>query len=90
MSKLNLKYLNKFFGDIFINPTVDYDILISIFQAFEELERRLTSMSICVAVKEKLTKDSGVAGGEEYDHIVKKLLAKPKAKGKSHNVKSKT
>ena len=46
-------------------------------------------MSICVAVKEKLTKDSGVAGGEEYDHIVKKLLAKPKAKGKSHNVKSK-
>ena len=36
--------------------------------------------NICVAVKEKLTKDSGVAGA--YDHIVEKLRAKPNATGK--------
>jgi hypothetical protein len=34
-----------------------------------------------VAVKEKLTKDSGVAGAFAYDHIVNKLLQKPKARG---------
>ena len=50
-------------------------------QAFEELERLLSNRSICVAVKEKLTKDSGVAGAGDYDHIVEKLLAKPKARG---------
>merc|ERR1719510_2433119 len=43
-------------------------------KAFEELERLLSNRGICVAVKEKLTKDSGVAGGEEYNHIVEKLL----------------
>ena len=53
-------------------------------QAFEELERRLSEKGICVAVKEKLTKDSGVAGAGHYDHIVEKLLAKPKARGKNH------
>lgn len=37
--------------------------------------------NICVAVKEKLTKDSGVAGAGAYDHIVDKLQAKPKARG---------
>ncbi len=37
-----------------------------------------------MAVKEKLTKDSGVAGVHDYDHIVEKLLAKPKAKGKDY------
>lgn len=36
-----------------------------------------------MAVKEKLTKDSGVAGAFDYNHIVAKLLAKPKARGKS-------
>ena len=51
-------------------------------QAFEELERLFTKSGICVAVKEKLTKDSGVAGAFAYDHIVDKLLAKPKARGK--------
>ena len=50
-------------------------------QAFEELERRLSEKGICVAVKEKLTKDSGVAGAGHYDHIVEKLLEKPKARG---------
>ena len=42
-----------------------------------------------MAVKEKLTKDSGVSGEKEYDHIVEKLLAKPKAKGTIHQKKPK-
>jgi hypothetical protein len=41
---------------------------------------------ICVAVKEKLTKDSGVAGAFDYNHIVAKLLAKPKARGEIYSV----
>jgi hypothetical protein len=45
------------------------------------LERLFTKSGICVAVKEKLTKDSGVAGAFDYNHIVDKLLAKPKARG---------
>ena len=53
------------------------------------MERLLTNRSICVAVKEKLTKDSGVSGEKEYDHIVEKLLAKPKAKGTIHQKKPK-
>ena len=32
-------------------------------------------------MKEKLTKDSGVAGSGAYDHIVEKLRAKPNATG---------
>ena len=51
-------------------------------QAFEELERLFAKSGICVAVKEKLTKDSGVAEAFAYDHIVNKLLEKPKARGK--------
>ena len=43
-----------------------------------------------MAVKEKLTKDSGVSGEKEYDHIVEKLLAKPKAKGTIHQKNQKT
>ena len=57
-------------------------ILFFITQAFEELERLLLSRGVCVAVKEKLTKDSGVAGAGDYNHIVEKLQAKPKARGK--------
>lgn len=41
----------------------------------------LSNRGICVAVKEKLTKDSGVAGSYDFNHIVEKLLAKPKARG---------
>ena len=55
--------------------------LMCTFQAFEELERLFAKSGICVAVKEKLTKDSGVAGAFDYNHIVDKLLAKPKARG---------
>ena len=51
-------------------------------QAFEELEELLGKYNICIAVKEKLVKDSGVAEEVAYDEIVSKLLTKPRAKGK--------
>ncbi|XP_015185751.1 PREDICTED: metabotropic glutamate receptor 2-like isoform X1 [Polistes dominula] len=50
-------------------------------KAFEELEELLTKNNICIAVKEKLVKDSGVAEETAYDTIVSKLLTKPRAKG---------
>lgn len=50
-------------------------------KAFEELEDLLSKHSICIAVKEKLVKDSGVAGEGAYDLIVQKLLTKPRARG---------
>jgi len=51
-------------------------------QAFEELEELLGKHNICIAAKEKLVKDSGVAEEIAYDNIVLKLLTKPRAKGK--------
>lgn len=51
-------------------------------QAFEELEDLLAKHNICIAVKEKLVKDSGVAEQIAYDNIVQKLLTKPRARGK--------
>lgn len=51
-------------------------------QAFEELEDLLSKHDICIAVKEKLVKDSGVAEEIAYDNIVLKLLTKPRARGK--------
>lgn len=53
-----------------------------LFQAFEELEALLAKSNICIAVKEKLVKDSGVAHEGAYDEIVSKLLTKPRARGK--------
>ncbi|XP_054009376.1 metabotropic glutamate receptor 2-like isoform X1 [Hylaeus anthracinus] len=50
-------------------------------KAFEELEELLGKYDICIAIKEKLVKDSGVAGETAYDNIVLKLLTKPRAKG---------
>ena len=50
-------------------------------QAFEELEILLGENNVCIAVKERLVKDSGVAGEAAYNDIVQKLLSKPKAKG---------
>ena len=38
--------------------------------------------NICIAVKERLAKDSGVAEEAAYNDIVVKLLSKPKAKGR--------
>ena len=50
-------------------------------QAFEELEDLLKERNVCIAVKEKLVKDSGVAGDKAYDEIVQKLLTKSRARG---------
>ncbi|KAL0120863.1 hypothetical protein PUN28_008503 [Cardiocondyla obscurior] len=50
-------------------------------KAFEELEELLGRYNICIAVKEKLVKDSGVAKEYAYDEIVSKLLTKPRARG---------
>ncbi|KPJ01848.1 Metabotropic glutamate receptor [Papilio xuthus] len=50
-------------------------------KAFEELEALLARNGICIAVKEKLAKDSGVATETAYDNIVQKLLTKPRARG---------
>ena len=54
-------------------------------QAFEALEGLLSANNICIAVKEKLKKDSGVAKEAAYDSIVKRLLSKESAKGQSHS-----
>ncbi|CAL4162560.1 unnamed protein product, partial [Meganyctiphanes norvegica] len=43
-------------------------------KAFEELEALMSVYNICIAVKEKLVKDSGVAGDDAYNHIVDKLM----------------
>ena len=51
-------------------------------QAFEKLDEKLSEKGVCVAVKAKLSKDSGVGKGIDFDHIVEKLQDKPKAKGK--------
>ncbi|XP_065155230.1 metabotropic glutamate receptor 2-like [Atheta coriaria] len=50
-------------------------------KAFEELEDLLAEYNICIAIKEKLVKDSGVADEIAYDSIVQKLLTKPRARG---------
>uniref|UniRef100_A0A1W7R6Q5 Putative metabotropic glutamate receptor n=1 Tax=Aedes albopictus TaxID=7160 RepID=A0A1W7R6Q5_AEDAL len=50
-------------------------------KAFEELDDLLSKHGICIAIKEKLVKDSGVAEKIAYDNIVIKLLTKPRAKG---------
>ncbi|XP_076678779.1 metabotropic glutamate receptor B isoform X2 [Andrena cerasifolii] len=50
-------------------------------KAFEELEELLGKYNICIAIKEKLVKDSGVAEETAYDNIVLKLLTKPRARG---------
>ncbi|XP_035210832.1 metabotropic glutamate receptor 4-like, partial [Stegodyphus dumicola] len=50
-------------------------------QAFTVLEELLLKKGICLAVKERLTKDSGVAGDSYYDSIVRRILEKPSARG---------
>ena len=41
----------------------------------------LADKNICIAVKERLVKDSGVASDDGYNGIVLKLASKPNAKG---------
>ncbi|XP_037090177.1 metabotropic glutamate receptor-like [Pollicipes pollicipes] len=50
-------------------------------KAFEALEDLLAENNICIAVKEKLKKDSGVANEAAYNEIVGRLLSKETAKG---------
>jgi metabotropic X receptor len=50
-------------------------------KAFEELEELLAKHNICIAIKEKLVKDSGVAQDRQYDSIVQKLMTKSRARG---------
>lgn len=52
-------------------------------QAFEELQVQLPRHGICIAVKEKLKKDSGVASDEAYNKIVGRLLSKSRARGQT-------
>ena len=51
------------------------------FQGFNELEKLLKKANICIAMTEKLPKDSGVASQDIYDDIVDKLKLKPNARG---------
>ncbi|XP_059045658.1 metabotropic glutamate receptor 2-like [Achroia grisella] len=50
-------------------------------KAFEELETLLARNDICIAVKERLVKDSGEADENAYDAIVSRLLSRPRARG---------
>ncbi|XP_076365408.1 metabotropic glutamate receptor 2-like [Tachypleus tridentatus] len=50
-------------------------------KAFNVLEEQLAHHNICIAIKEKLTKDSGVASEGVYDKIVRKLLSRQRARG---------
>ncbi|CAG9786463.1 unnamed protein product [Diatraea saccharalis] len=50
-------------------------------KAFEELETLLARNNICIAVKERLVKDSGEADEEAYNAIVTRLLSRPRARG---------
>ena len=45
------------------------------------MEVEFSRNKICIAIKEKLTKDSGVATSSYYERIVRKLLTKPNARG---------
>lgn len=53
------------------------------FQAFNDLEELLDQNDICIAIKERLTKDSGIALDSSYDNIVRKLVSKQNARGKT-------
>ncbi|GFT12319.1 metabotropic glutamate receptor [Nephila pilipes] len=50
-------------------------------KAFDVLEELFQARGICIAIKEKLIKDSGIAADDRYDNIVQKMLSKPTAKG---------
>ncbi|CAK1579829.1 unnamed protein product [Parnassius mnemosyne] len=50
-------------------------------KAFEELETMLARNDICIAVKERLVKDSGAADEHAYDALVERLLSRPRARG---------
>ena len=67
---------------LFLNKALIWFELLYLFtQAFNDLEELLDQNDICIAIKERLTKDSGVAASSSYDNIVKKLATKPNSKG---------
>lgn len=45
------------------------------------METLLARNEICIAVKERLAKDSGEADERAYDTIVARLLTRPRARG---------
>lgn len=57
-------------------------------QAFAVLEELLAKHEICIAVKEKLPKDSMNSVDVTYDYIVRKLVAKQSARGERISRKS--
>jgi metabotropic X receptor len=59
----------------------NYNLIYDAFQAFAVMEVEFSKNKICIAIKEKLTKDSGVAGSGYYEQIVRRLLTKPNARG---------
>ncbi|XP_014359106.2 metabotropic glutamate receptor 6 [Papilio machaon] len=50
-------------------------------KAFEDLETMLARNSICIAVKERLMRESGAPHDSTYDALVQRLLARPRARG---------
>ncbi|XP_035825890.1 metabotropic glutamate receptor 4-like [Aplysia californica] len=50
-------------------------------QGFNEVDKLLRENGICLALREKLLKDSGVATDTDYDNIVRNLLEKDLARG---------
>ena len=62
------------------DPSIFHNISF-LLQAFEELQDLLPVHGVCIAVKEKLVKDSGVADEKAYDLIVQRLLKKSRARG---------
>lgn len=50
-------------------------------KAYGEIYDRIRSEGLCLAVTDKLIKDSGVAADEAYDNIVKRLRGTPSARG---------
>lgn len=44
----------------------------------------LSELKVCIAIKEKVLKDSGVPNETFFDNVVTNLLTKPLAVGKFH------
>jgi hypothetical protein len=58
-------------------------IVIVLFQGMQVVEYHLKRAGICIAVRDRLIKDSGVATDETYDKTVEDLLKKKTARGMS-------
>jgi len=73
-----------FFDCLFLGSRI-FLIVCFWLQALEELEKLLPKRNICIAAKEMLVKDSGVAEESSYDLVVKGIQAAPRAKGHKTN-----